>query len=331
MSFLRMNSLLVVVFVVVLAMSLCFGQHVFPPSQWIKALISPEKDVLDLIFTEFRLPRTLAAALIGGSLALAGTVTQSVLRNPISEPGILGASSGCNSAITLAMMFQFHQSANLWLVPSLGVLGGMILVLTVVTIALKRGLASANSLVLAGIAISSAVTALTLILSLSIDRTTYSHAVAWMAGSIGRANWTYVAVLFGSALFAFGSFFAQSHTLDIAQLQDEASIGLGLRPIASRLCMLLLASFVESLTTALVGAFPFVGIVAPNIGRLLTSGVHSRLIVVSPLIGAILVITADLIGRTMFGPYEVPAGMIMAVLGGGFFLRLLVKSPTYRS
>lgn len=308
--------------------SLSVSQNSMRPI-WLNLVVQGQNEIAWFIFLDFRLPRVIAASLIGGSLALAGVVMQSVLRNDLCEPGILGASSGTNLAITFAMFFGLHQSAVPFLLPASGALGGLITVLLVCAIAARNSTVSSISLVLIGVAISASVGALTLTLSLVLDRIAYAHAVAWMSGSLGRADWSIVMLLLLNTVIAFILFYGFRQTLDVSRLRDDIAIGLGLRAKSSRFGMLLLASLIGCVAISTIGNIPFVGIVAPHLGRRLVGEVHRRVLFVSPLIGALLVVMADLFGRLMFQPYEIPAGIFVFVFGGCYFLYLLC-SPSNR-
>lgn len=267
-----------------------------------------------------RSPRVLAAIVAGGALALAGGLVQAVSRNPLAEPGLLGITSGAGLAGALVVT----AGATALLVPA-AMLGALAAFALVYGIAWRGGLDS-DRLVLVGIGTWYGLASLTALVLLRSDPWNTPRLLTWLSGTTyGRtlADVAPVAVALGAGLLLA---FVLRRDLDLLAVDDDTPRLAGIRLERSRLLVLAGAALLAAVSVTAVGVLGFVGLVAPHIARALVGGRHARAIPVAVLVGAVLVGTADALGRTLIAPAQLPAGLLVALLGAPYFVLLLARS-----
>ncbi|MFB6933831.1 iron ABC transporter permease [Streptomyces chartreusis] len=270
-----------------------------------------------------RVPRVLAALLAGAALALAGTLVQAVTRNPLAEPGVLGVSGG--AALGAVLLVTTVPSAGSWGVAGAAFVGAAISSVVVFGLAARGGFQQ-NRLVLVGIGVATGTTALVSLLIVLTDPFNAAKALTWLSGSTYGRSLSDVAPL--AAVLAVGVAFAALRRveLDLVSLDEDTPRLLGLGLARGRLGFLLLSVLLSATAVAAAGTIGFVGLVAPHAARALVGRQHARVVPVAVLLGAVLVCTADLVGRTVIAPAQLGAGLMTAVIGTPYFLHLLVRS-----
>lgn len=270
-----------------------------------------------------RVPRVLAALLAGAALALAGTLVQAVTRNPLAEPGVLGVSGG--AALGAVLLVTTVPLAGSWSVAGAAFAGAAISSIIVFGLAARGGFQQ-NRLVLVGIGMATGSTALVSLLIVLTDPFNAAKALTWLSGSTYGRTLPDIAPL--AAVLALGVAVAvlRRAELDLVSLDEDTPRLLGLNLARGRLGFLLLSVLLAATAVAAAGTIGFVGLVAPHAARALVGRPHVRVIPVSVLLGAALVCTADLVGRTVIAPAQLGAGLMTAVIGTPYFLHLLVRS-----
>ncbi|MFC8243814.1 iron ABC transporter permease [Streptomyces chartreusis] len=270
-----------------------------------------------------RVPRVLAALLAGAALALAGTLVQAVTRNPLAEPGVLGVSGG--AALGAVLLVTTVPSAGSWGVAGAAFVGAAISSVVVFGLAARGGFQQ-NRLVLVGIGVATGTTALVSLLIVLTDPFNAAKALTWLSGSTYGRSLSDVAPL--AAVLAVGVAVAALRRveLDLVSLDEDTPRLLGLGLARGRLGFLLLSVLLSATAVAAAGTIGFVGLVAPHAARALVGRQHARVVPVAFLLGAVLVCTADLLGRTVIAPAQLGAGLMTAVIGTPYFLYLLVRS-----
>lgn len=301
------------------------GAVSIPPEQIQAALLGQEvPPATGSILWLIRLPRILLAVLVGGGLATAGAALQGLLRNPLADPHLLGVSGGASVGAALALVLGLRWSlAGVALVPVMAFLGALAAVGLIWGLARVAGRVSAGHLVLAGVAVGVTCTAAISYLQTTADERLVKALLYWLAGGLGSATWQHVQlaspyVLVGLVLLLF---FARD--LDLMLMGEEAAEQAGVNVEATKRWVWLAASLVTAATVAVAGLIAFVGLVVPHILRLLVGPRHRTLLPASALGGAIFLLVADTLGRTLWAPQEVRVGIITGLLGGPFFLWLL--------
>ncbi|MFI6638579.1 iron ABC transporter permease [Streptomyces sp. NPDC050504] len=270
-----------------------------------------------------RVPRVLAALLAGAALALAGTLIQAVTRNPLADPGILGVTNG--AAVGAVVLVTTVPLAGTWSVAA-GAFAGAALSSVLVFGLAARGGFQQNRLVLVGFGVATGASAVISLLIILTDPFNATKALTWLSGSTyGR---TVPDVLPLAGVLAVGVTVAvlRRTELDLVSLDEDTPRLLGLNLSRGRLGFLVLGVLLSATAVAAAGTIGFVGLVAPHAARALVGRQHARVVPVSVLLGAILVCTADLVGRTVIAPAQLGAGLMTAVIGTPYFLYLLIRS-----
>ncbi len=283
----------------------------------------------EVVIWGIRLSRVVLSGLVGASLATAGVVFQGLLLNPLADPFTLGVSTGAAFGVALLVMLgvggSFLGLSPLPLGALVGALGAMIAVLV---LSRESGRIRKESLILAGIVVSTFLSALISLVK-SLDEESLSTIVFWIMGSFSGRGWIHVGFLVPYA--ALGLALAASHhrELDILALGEEQSHHLGVAVSKVRLKLLLGASLLTAGAVAVSGVIGFVGLVVPHLVRVLAGPSHGRLIVLSAFAGALILIWADVVARVLLaGGQELPVGVVTALLGGPFFFYLLKSRRT---
>ncbi|MFD5103170.1 iron ABC transporter permease [Streptomyces albidochromogenes] len=269
-----------------------------------------------------RVPRVLAALLAGAALALAGTLVQAVTRNPLAEPGVLGVSGG--AALGAVLLVTTVPAAGSWGVAGAAFAGAGISSVVVFGLAARGGFQQ-NRLVLVGFGVATGAAALISLLIVLTDPFNATKALTWLSGSTYGRTLPDVAPL--AAVLVAGVLVAvlRRTELDLVSLDEDTPRLLGLALARGRFGFLVLSVLLSATAVAAAGTIGFVGLVAPHAARALVGRQHARVVPVSMLLGAVLVCTADVVGRTVIAPAQLGAGVVTAVIGTPYFLHLLMR------
>ncbi len=321
--------LLVVALAVVTLGSLATGAVSVPPRAILAAMVGrqPLSTMQQLILFQIRLPRVLASGLVGGALSLAGLLFQGLFRNPIADPYVIGSSGGAIFGACIGLFF-FSQFSVMGFSATalLAFAGSAITMAAVYSLARSAGKTNVVTLLLAGFAISTMFTNTSYFFDL-FDRTGASNRIlaSWLHGVIGIPAWTELAVSAGLIGFATIASLPLMRTLNTLALGDEYAQQLGVSVERARVLIILMGSLLTAVAVTLGGMISFAGLIVPHVARLLLGPDHVRLLPVTALAGAIFLMIADTLARTVLAPSEVPVGILMAFIGGPFFLYLLRK------
>lgn len=283
---------------------------------------SDETDVLNaLIVLNIRLPRILLAMLAGACLSVSGVLFQAVMQNPLADPGIIGVSSGAKlGSLVVLMIFP-----NLILfVPVFAFLSGMAAAFTVYALAWRGGVKTSH-LILAGVAVNSILNGvISLFYTMNSDK--LQSIIIWANGSLAGKSWKDVYGILPYAVTGlFFSLFMIRYS-NILLLGEEKAGNLGININKSRILISASAAFLAAAAVSVVGVIGFIGLVVPHISRLIAGSNYKKLLPYSMLNGALLLLAADTCARTILSPIELPVGILTAILGGPFFIRLLRKN-----
>ena len=314
-------SLALLLFVVVYAVGQGSVEIPFKTA-WESLIFSNQDKTTEAIVHNLRLPRILIATFAGMALAASGCVLQSVVRNPMADPGIIGVSSGA-SFVTILIMMVLPQLTNF--IPLFSFVGAIVACLIINMLAFTNGEILPTRLVLAGVAVNAIFGAGTSIISV-LNSEKLGSVIMWMNGSLVGSTWTdanlmlpYVAVGLVLSIVAIP-------TANILQLGDDTAKSLGVNLTRSRLLLIGLAAYLAGVTVSFVGIIGFVGLVIPRISRMLVSSDYKFMLPLSIILGGLLVLVADTCARTLFIPIELPVGSLISLVGGPFFIYLLRNS-----
>ncbi|MBM4763596.1 iron ABC transporter permease [Bacillus sp. B15-48] len=279
------------------------------------------------IIWEIRFPRVLLGATVGAGLALVGAAIQALVRNSLADPYILGVSSGASVGATLVILFGAFSLFGVYALSVAAFLGALLSVVLVFFLAQVGGRISTIRLLLAGIAISMILSALTNFIVISApDEEGIRSAMFWMMGSLTGAKWESlpVAVIAVIGTFIFLTF--QSRSLNLLLMGEDTAATLGININVFRKILIVVTALLTGVLVAVSGAIGFVGLMVPHIVRLLVGSDHKRVLPISLLFGAVFMIWADVVARLIVAPEELPIGIVTALCGGPFFIWLLRKS-----
>ncbi len=281
--------------------------------------------VAQQIVWDIRLPRTLGAWLAGALLGLAGAVAQGLFRNPLADPYLLGSASGATLGLVLALtLFGVSPLAAGWLA-RVGLSGAAFAGATgavVLTLLLARGAQNSLRLLLAGVVVGVVLGAMSSLVVLWVPQV-MPTTQAFMLGSTGYVGWSACALMGAVWLLCAAAAWALSPALDSLTLGEATAHSLGLPLVPMRAALVLVLALATGAAVAQTGLIAFVGLAAPHLVRSVIKTTHDRLLLLSSLSGAALLLSADILARSLVAPQELPVGVLTAVLGGGYLLWLM--------
>ncbi|MVA82324.1 iron chelate uptake ABC transporter family permease subunit [Agrobacterium vitis] len=314
----RLVFVLILLLSVLVAASLAFGDVSLGWRELYDVLMGTGHAQLqsEMIVWDLRLPRVLLALLVGVALALAGTISIAIMRNPLADPGVLGINSGAAAAAMAVIVLINDPPVALLQVA--GFLGASAMALAVFALAWRSGTSSLR-IILIGIGLSALASAGTTFLSAFGDIGDVQRALVWLAGSVYDANMVKVRLLALWLIVPIALTLLAARELDLIRFGDNSARSLGQPVDLIRGLMILLVTVLSGAAIAVSGLIGFVGLVAPHIARRLAGVSHARMLPVAALVGACLVVAADLIGRVILPPVQIPAGIVTGLVGAPFF------------
>lgn len=304
------------------------GFHYFTKEHLLAILFFGGTPEERLTVFDFRMVRSTLAVLIGMGLAVSGAVFQTISKNELASPSLLGVNAG--AALAVMLLIYGSSSATglgIWQQPLAAVVGGALAAAFVFFLSHRRGrMTSTYNLVLNGIAVTAGLHALQILLLVSLDPTRFQQVNTWLIGSIFGNSWTHVDILFFIVLAGLLFLLANHETLDLLALREETALGLGLRVNRTRFVLLMAAVVLASSCVAVGGSIGFVGLICPHIARRLVGVAHCRYLPVTALLGGILLVAADYTARVIIAPDEMLVGLVVSLIGAPYFLYILLRS-----
>ncbi|UJD94430.1 iron ABC transporter permease [Lelliottia amnigena] len=289
-------------------------------------LWSGHDEALRQIWLTIRLPRVLLAVVIGGSLALAGCVMQGLFRNPLADPGLLGISSGAACAVALWVVLPFSLPALLMLyAPMLAAFVGALAATLVIFLLSQQRDSSLSRLLLVGIAINALCGAIVGVMSWVSNDAQLRQLSLWGMGSLGSAQWSTLLAAASLMIPTVMIIWRLSGALNLLQLGDEEAHYLGVDVRAVQRVLLLCSALLVASAVAVSGVIGFIGLVVPHLMRMWLGADHRAVIPGSVLAGAVLLLIADTLARTIVAPAEMPVGLLTSLLGAPWFLWLIFR------
>lgn len=270
---------------------------------------------------DLRFPRIFIAMLGGAATAVSGVLLQAVMKNPLADPGIIGVSSG--ASLVAVIVTAFFPSL-FFLTPMLAFIGGLVAFLLVYSLSWKGGL-SPLRIILVGVAVNALCTGLMSAFN-SATGSSYTGVASIVNANITQKTWDDFQTLAVYVVIGLVASFFVTNQCNLLSLEDKTARSLGMNVTRSRIVISVIAVLLASISTAVVGAISFLGLIVPHIARLLVGSNHKVLVPYSILLGAFTLLLADTIGRTVASPYEISAEVVMSVIGGPFFIFLLRRS-----
>ncbi|GAB2703708.1 FecCD family ABC transporter permease [Paenibacillus thermoaerophilus] len=297
------------------------GSMYISPLDVLKTLLGIGQDTHEVVILQLRVPRMLTAVLVGTALAVSGAILQGIIRNPLASPDLVGITGGASVAAVSFLLYGVGTMSIHWL-PLFAISGAVISAALMYVLAWKDGV-SPLRMVLIGIGLATAASAITSVLLISGPVQQAARALSWMTGSVYGTGWKDVRMLLPWVGLGLPLSALLARHLNLYALGDELATGTGSRVQLYRFLALGLSVMLAGAAAAVSGAVAFVGLMAPHLGRQLVGPRYGTLIPASAMIGAILVLVSDAIARTAFHPVEIPAGVITSAIGAPFFIILL--------
>ncbi|MFJ7696542.1 iron ABC transporter permease [Lysinibacillus fusiformis] len=280
-----------------------------------------QEGVYTTIIWDIRLPRVLLALIIGASIAISGALLQAVMGNPLADPGLTGVTSGAAAFVLLILLANPELTH---LIPIAAFVGGLIAAAIVYTLAWRRTGITPITIILSGVAVNALCGGVIGFLSiLYSDR--LPSAVQWMNGSLAAKGNASLHMIYLYAIIGWILSIFAIRKANIIRLGDQVATNLGESVTRIRIMLSILAVFLAAISVAAVGMISFVGLIVPHMARLLVGSDYKYMLPMSMALGAIVLLIADTGGRTLFAPLDIPAGILMAVIGGPYFLYLMRK------
>ena len=325
---LLLSAVLGLILILIMVLSIMMGSVKVGPHRSISILL---QSILGLkgagtetektIILSLRVPRALLAGLVGAGLSVSGAIFQALLRNPLADPYILGVSSGAAvGAIVAILMGLGTLSFGL---PLASFIGGLLTILIVFYFGRQERKIHPNTLLLAGVIVSSFLSALIMFFLSISQREELRTIVFWLMGDFSLSNYQAVRLIFPYLLFAFLLLYAHARQFNLILSGEESALQLGVNVERLKLISYLGASLMTAASVSMCGLIGFVGLIVPHSVRLIFGPDHRLLLPASAFVGASFLIASDTLGRTLFSPVELPVGVITAAFGGPFFIYLL--------
>jgi iron complex transport system permease protein len=316
---------LAVAIAVAMVMNVGRGEYPISPLDIVKTILGLDTGNPDhqFVIQNLRLPRTLVAFMVGMALAISGTIFQGLTRNPLADPGIIGINAGASlAAVTVIVLFP---SAPIYTLPLSAFAGALLMAILIYSLAWNNG-SSPILLILMGVGLSAIASAITSLMITFGEIYDVSNALVWLAGSVYGRTWEQVFSLLPWLIVFIPMALTLARHLNALNLGDDVAKSLGSQVEWQRALLVLVGVALAGAGVATAGNIGFIGLIAPHLGRQLVGGTHEGLIPTSALLGGVIVVMADLLGRTLFAPIELPCGVVTAAIGAPYFLYLLIRN-----
>jgi len=310
--------------IAVVLISVNSGYSKLPYTEVIKSMINPGGADASVILMQIRLPRIILAVLCGMGLSLSGCILQAVTENPLADPGILGINAGAGFTVMLFLtLFPSLHIKTMALQPIFASAGGFLAAGILYGFSKRNGKIRPSYLLLGGIGVSAGFSSIMLIMASDMENSSYQLVARWLAGNIWGSSWYQVRALVPYLLILIPPLLFKANILDLLLLGEEASLALGVRVERERRMLLIAAVALAASCISVSGGISFIGLVAPHIARKFVGVRHRTLMHASMLMGGVLLLLADTVGRSVFQPVEIPVGIVISVLAAPYFLYLL--------
>lgn len=321
--------LLLIVLLITAAAAALMGAFPIPALSLLQANLTPQEQA---VLHSIRLPRVLLAVIVGAALAVSGAALQGLFRNPLADPGLIGISSGAALAVALMIVIigPLPGILGLYGLSIAAFMGGLLTSIVIFRFAGLTGASSVTYILLAGIAINALASAGTGFLAYLSDDQELRSLTFWTMGSLGGALWPGVLICASLVIPATFVLYRNAQRLNILLLGESEARHLGVDSERLKRNIIICTAISVGAAVAVSGIIGFVGLVIPHLIRLTLGPDHRLLIPASALLGAIILIIADTVSRTLLAPAEIPVGIFTSLIGGPFFLWLLLKQYSGR-
>lgn len=320
--------ILVVVLIASMGFAMTTGEFNMTFIQFFKTIFGQGNELDTMILFEFRMPRMIITILAGASLALSGAILQSITKNPLAEPGILGINAGSGFMITLFLVVGTIKAGDfVYVLPLVSMLGGLATAMVIFAFSHKKGEGiNPVRMVLIGVGLSTALSGASITIMSTFDQDQMEFVARWFAGNIWGDEWPFVFAFVPWLAIVMPFLFYKANVLNVLSTNEQVSVAFGINNNRERILLVFLAVVLSSAAVSVAGGVGFVGLMGPHIARSIVGPRHQLYLPIAVLNGAILLVVADTIGKIVLEPNGLPAGIIVAIVGAPYFLYLMQKS-----
>lgn len=328
--YLLVGAVVVALFVAAAFVSLCWGSFEISVPQVVETLLGNGTKMQNTAIFTIRLPRILVGSFVAAALAISGGILQTMTKNALADPGIIGINAG--GAVAAVLFIQLQTNAyyselkenSIYILPFLAISGSFLAALLIYLLSCKKGL-KAKRLLLMGIGVNAGLNAFLTFFTFRGGPGEYNKVLIWTTGSLWGAGWPYARALIPIVVLVSAFVWWKSRRMDAMNFSDEIAVGWGISVERERRTMLLCAVILAGAATAFAGNIAFLGLIAPHIARRLVGSRHRMFLPVSAGVAAVLLLLADAVSRNLFSPIEIPAGITVSILGVPYFIYLMLK------
>ena len=331
----KKKTVLAAVIAVILLIASCLlaimcGSYSMSVERVVATLLGHGNKAENMAVLQIRLPRMVIAILVGIAISASGCILQTITRNPLAEPGMIGLNAGASLAVVLYLTlrrsayYEVISVNKVIFMPMIAMIGGILTSMLVLAISYRKGLAPIR-LILVGIGINSGINAIITYYMLTSSKGDYNEVLTWTNGSLWGSSWIYVALVAPVILILVFIVMAKGRVLDVMQLGDDMAIGLGVQPKKELLFFFFLAAMLAAVGTSVAGNIAFLGLLGPQLAKRIVGSRHHLLIPFGGILSAIILILADTAARNLFSPIEIPVGIAVSIIGIPYFIYLLLK------
>ncbi len=319
---------LIVILIIAILFYLSLGSYSMSFPDVIKTLFGYGSKMENFAIFNLRLPRLILALVVSLGLTTSGVIFQTITKNPLAEPGIIGINSGAALFVIflISLSGEYYSKipiSSALLMPIVGTLGALLSMGIIYLLSYKKGFKPIR-FILTGVGINALFSSIITLFQMSVSKGDYNRVLNWISGSLWGSNYEYILISFIPILIFVLIAFLRGKTLDALILGDELSYGIGVNVRFEFLFFIIIASILGAVATSVAGNIAFLGFVAPQIGKKIVTN-HRAIMIFSFLIGSIILLISDAIGKNLFSPIEIPVGIIVSIIGVPYFIILMIK------
>lgn len=311
--------------------SMSIGKYHIAIPDIVKTLFGYGTSMQTTVIHSIRLPRILVAVFVGAALSTSGCILQTVTKNELAEPGIIGLNAGSSLAVILlitsggAYYYQKISNLTIFFMPFISIIGALAAAILIYGLAYKKKKVAPTRLILTGIGVNAGINAIITVYQLNMSKGDYNQALTWISGSLWGTNWSYFYFLAPITILVIVLTMYKNKILDVLDLGDELATGLGVAVEKERRILLIYAVVLAAVATSVAGNISFLGLLGPHIAKKICGPVHRRQIPIAAGISAIIIVVADMISKNLFSPLELPVGIAISKIGVPYFVYLMVR------
>jgi iron complex transport system permease protein len=320
-------SVSLVLIIITLILGMGMGYSTLSYDRLLPTLLGQGTFKEEFVLFSIRMPRIIITLLAGMALALSGAILQGITRNDLADPGIIGINSGAGVAITIFFLFfPIDSGTFVYMIPLVGFIGAILTASLIYLFSYNKnvGVQPVN-LVLTGVGFSLALSGLMIVLISSADRVKVDFIAKWLAGNIWGTDWPFIWAILPWLVILIPFTLYKANRLNLLGLSEPVAIGVGVSIEKERIVLLLTAVALAAAAVSVTGGISFIGLMAPHIAKALVGPRNQLFIPVAILIGGWLLLFADTIGRNLIESSEIPAGIMVSIIGAPYFIYLLLK------